>query len=134
MKGRWPDGLRNDGVWSCRPPVELLQVLHPGEEGLQIGIVTDEDQGRSLLVTLLEQQPDEGGPVVGVQGRGGLVGYHQRRGAYQGAGGGNPLLLADAEGVDGAMECLIRQLQFCQQAARLLLGAPCQAAAWRVKR
>ncbi|MNG14166.1 hypothetical protein D3C84_979000 [compost metagenome] len=105
--GRGP-GLRQS---SCRPPVEQLQVLHSGEEGLQIGVVTDEDEGRPLLVALLEQQPDEGGSVVGIQGRGGLVGDHQGGRADQRPGGGDPLLLADAEGVDGSVQRLVRQLQ-----------------------
>ena len=86
-----------------------------------------EDEGRALLVALLEEQLDEGGSVVGIQGRGGFVGDHQRRRADQRPGGGDPLLLADAEGVNGAMQRLIRQLQLSQQAARLLFRASFQA-------
>ena len=89
--------------------------------------MTDEDQGRALLVALLEQQLDKGGPVVGVECRGGLVSDHQWRRADQRPRGGNPLLLADAEGMDGAMQRVVRQLQLRQQTARLLLRTPLQA-------
>lgn len=89
--------------------------------------MADEDQGRALLVALLEQQLDKGRPVVGVEGRGGLVGDHQWRRANQRPRGGNPLLLADAEGMDGTMQRVVRQLQLRQQTARLLLRTPLQA-------
>jgi len=106
-----PGGCRGDEWSAYGPPVELLQVFNPREERFEVGIVTDEDEGRTLLVALFEQELDKGGPVVGIQGRGGFIGDHQRRRADQRPRGGNPLLLADAEGVNRTMQCVILYLQ-----------------------
>ena len=62
------------------------------------GVVADHKEGQAVAAYLFEQKVEEGGLAVGVQCRGGFVGDDYGRAADQGAGDGNALLLADAEG------------------------------------
>jgi len=70
----------------------------------QGAVVTDQQQSRPGAGALLQQQFDEILPPVGIQSGGRLVGENQIRPADQGAGGGNPLLLADRQFGGGAMD------------------------------
>ena len=60
---------------------------------------------------LLKEQLQKGRLGVGIERRGGLVGYDQRRRSDQRARGGNPLLLSDAQPACGLAEKIWRQPQ-----------------------
>ena len=67
-------------------------------------VVTDEQKRRVRQGAVFEQQIEEAFAVIEVEGGGGFVGDQEFGRSEQGAGGGDPLLLADAELGDGAAE------------------------------
>ena len=80
-----------------------------------------EHQGRSGLSALVEQQPDECLPPVGIQGRGGFVGDQELGRAHQRTRGGNPLLLPHAQLGYRPMEQLrMPHVEVTQQAFRFI--------------
>ena len=76
---------------------DLVEPHHLVEARGQALVVADHDQRRAGLRRFGEQQVEEGGLAVAVERRGRLVGHDQLRRADQRAGGGNALLLADAQ-------------------------------------
>src|SRR5690606_23455643 len=95
--------------------VQLGQREAAVEQRRQALVVADEQQAGARRAALGEQQLEEGLAGVVIQRRGGLVGDHQFRLADQRAGGGDPLLLADRQGIGAALQQLGLQAQVLQQ-------------------
>jgi hypothetical protein len=88
--------------------------------------MADEQQGRARRGAFFLEQGDEGVATVCIKRRGRLVRQDQPRLADQGAGGGDALLLADAEigGALGPDRTGVKAQPF-QQSARFSLFAAC---------
>ena len=74
------------------------------EEGGEGGVVTDEDESGLGAGAFFEEQFDESFAVAGIESGSRFVGEDDFGSANEGAGGGDALLLPDAEFGDGAIQ------------------------------